>query len=101
MLYFVRTKSKIALWIYLAISVIGFVGLGLFEGGWNHTLKLLGYWRIGSPEVDIRTIRPDGDINLWFYEITGVLTFVVTLVASYYNYKFWLGLKDCSAQSSQ
>lgn len=89
MLIFLRTNSKIALWGYLTIAVVGFIGLGLYEGGWNHSLKILGYLRIGSPEVDITNILPLNNIDLWFYEITGVLTFVIALVATYYNYKFW------------
>jgi len=64
MFIFLRTNSKIALWGYLTIAVVGFIGLGLYEGGWNHSLKILGYLRIGSPEVDITNILPLNNIDL-------------------------------------
>lgn len=88
MLVFVRTGSRIALFGYLAIAAFGFLGLGLYEGFWNHTAKLIGHLRLDGPTTDIALVLPSGDVNLWFHEITGVMTFVVTMVASYFALLF-------------
>lgn len=90
MLVFLRTASKVAFYIYIAISILGFFFLGLFEGGWNHTAKLIAYLRIDSPATRINEILPANDLNLWFYEGTGVATFIVTMIASWYSLRFFL-----------
>ena len=90
MLCFLRTGSQIALWAYAAIAISGFVFLGLYEGGWNHTLKVLGYLRIDSPTTHIGLILPRDNVHLWFYELTGIATFLCALVASWFSLRFYI-----------
>ena len=89
MLVFLRTGSVLALRTYLTIAALGFLFLGLYEGGWNHTVKVIAYLRLDGPHADIATILPPDDPHLWFYEASGVLTLVVTLAATRYTWRFW------------
>ncbi len=89
MYFFLKTKSKIALWIYCGIAAAGFFILGLYEGGWNHSAKLIAYLRLDNSCTDIRAILPANNPDLWFYEITGVLTFISSMVASRYTWLFY------------
>jgi len=88
MFFYVRNRSRIALWVYLAIALAGFVGLGLYEGGWNHTLGLLAHMRIDSPATQLNLLLPANDPHRWFYELSGVATFLLAMLASYYSWAF-------------
>ena len=94
MYFYLKNESKVALFIYMLIAVSGFVFLGLYEGGWNHTGKLLAYLRIDSPYTQIGDILPKNNGHLWFYEITGVLTFVIAMIAFWYSARFYLGVRN-------
>ena len=83
MVLYLRRRSRIALLIYFAIVLAGFVGLGLYEGLWNHTLKVLAHLRLDTPGAEIGLILPPDDPHKWFYEVTGVLTFVVAAAAAW------------------
>ena len=85
---YLRNGNRVAFWLYIAIAILGFIALGLFEGGWNHTAKIIAYLRVDSLRNEIDTILPTDNIHLWFYEVTGVLTFVVAMLASYYTFLF-------------
>jgi len=89
MFYYLRKDSQRALLVYLFIAVLGFVFLGVFEGGWNHTGKLIAYLRIDSVSTQIGDILPRDNIHLWFYELTGVLTFICAMIASWYSWQFY------------
>lgn len=89
MFVFLKNNNKIAFWIYIIIAVLGFIFLGLFEGGWNHTAKLIAYLRIDSLFPQIGDILPKDNWHYWFYELSGVLTFMVTMIASYYTLRFF------------
>ena len=89
MILYLRNGNRTALWFYLLLAASGFIFLGLYEGGWNHTARLIAYLRVDSPETNIETLLPAGNLHLWFYEITGVLTLIVTLLATYYTWLFY------------
>lgn len=93
MYFYLRNNSRLALMIYIAIAALGFIFLGLYEGGWNHTAKVIGYLRINSPSMPIDEILPRDNIHFWFYELTGVLTFICAMVASWYSLRFYLATK--------
>jgi hypothetical protein len=88
---YVRRGNRIAFGIYLTIVFAGFVGLGLYEGFWNHTAKIIGHLRLDIPGAELSLILPPDDPHRWFYEITGVATLVVAMLASWYTVRFAMG----------
>jgi hypothetical protein len=83
-------KKRVLLILYVAISVIVFgLGIGLFEGLYNHILKNIFFfggmsfskWRglFPAPAYEV----PDNFI----FESTGILQFFVALVPAYYLLK--------------
>lgn len=88
MFWILRSRSKIAIGFYSLIALAGFVGLGLYEGLWNHTVGLIAYIRIDSPSTRISLLLPSDNPHYWFYEATGVLTFIVSMLATFYTLKF-------------
>ena len=85
MILYLRRGSRVALGIYLAIVAAGFVGLGLYEGLWNHTLKVLSHLRLDVPGTEIGRVLPPDDPHLWFYEATGLLTLVFATSAAWFT----------------
>ena len=88
MFWILHNRSKLAIGFYSLIAFAGFVGLGLYEGLWNHTIGLIAYLRIDSPETQISLLLPADNIHYLFYEATGVLTFLIAMLASFYTYQF-------------
>lgn len=88
MYWILHNRSTLALWLYCAIAFLGFIGLGVYEGFWNHTIGLIAYLRIDSPSTQISLLLPADNLHYWFYEATGVLTFFITMLASFYTVKF-------------
>lgn len=96
---YVRHRKLLALWIYFGIAALGFVFLGLYEGGWNHTVKLLAFLRIDSADTNLTTLFPADNFHLWFYEITGTLTLLVALTATYYTFRLFRELNQRNTSS--
>ena len=83
----------LALWSFSATNGIIFAWFGFIDGFLDHVLKALG--------LNHTTVLPGGEADvvttvysLWspeagnlFYEGTGVLTFLGSVVALYYNYR--------------
>lgn len=90
MVLFLRDGHRWALRVYLVIALLGFLGLGLYEGGWNHTAKLVGHLRLDGACADVRSILPAGDPHAWFHEITGIATFALSMAASCFTLRFAL-----------
>ena len=90
---FLRDGNRWALRVYLAIAVLGFLGLGLYEGGWNHTAKLVAHLRLDGPCTDVRSVLPADDPHAWFHELTGVATFAVSMAASFFTLRFAVALE--------
>ena len=72
----------------LVDALIPVLGIGFFEGGYNHVLKNALYFSGASPPLLARLFPPpvyelpnDG-----LFEATGILQFVVGLVAGYRLY---------------
>jgi hypothetical protein len=70
--------GKAALWSILLLTLaLPVVGIGLFEGGYNHLLKVTLYYGHASPELMARLFPPP-TYELpkdAFFETTGVLQF--------------------------
>lgn len=100
MLWFKRTENKIALWAYGVLNAFVILGLGFLDGFLDHTVlfsKSLAYNILlplhgGDPKVvkQIFSLLPPAPVDA-FFESTGVLTFIVSLFALYFGYKFIKG----------
>jgi len=69
--------------------IVPVAGIGFFEGGYNHLLKNMLYFGGASAQVMTRLFPPPtyelpGD---WLFESTGIVQFVVGVVAAYRLYR--------------
>ena len=102
MLWFKRSGNKAALWAYGLLNAFVIVGLGFVDGFLDHTVlfsKTLAYNILlplhgGDPKAVERvfSLLPPASMDV-FYESTGILTFIVSLFAAYYGYKFVQGIR--------
>ena len=67
-------------------AVIGIAVPGFYHGGWSHLVKVLAHLRINSPSTEIVDLFPAQNMDLWFYEVTGLLEFMFALFCSYFVY---------------
>jgi len=93
LLWFHRTGNRIALWVYALLTGLVVVWFGIIDGFLDHVLKAVG--------LANTTFLPGGDAevvptvySLWspqasvfFYEGTGVLTFLASVFAAYFAYQ--------------
>ena len=82
------TVLLLALTLVLAVALIG-----VFEGGYNHAVKLLLYFG-GAPPDTMRRLFPPPTYEMpsdVFFEVTGVLQFLAALVAARAGLALWRG----------
>jgi hypothetical protein len=92
--WFTRSGNK---WIRVAYAGLAgyiIIAFGFIDGFLDHVMKALGFQNMtflpGGDAVVVKTV-----MSLWspeasnlFYEGTGVLTFVASIVAAYFLYRF-------------
>ena len=94
MRWFMQTGNKGALWAYGLLTALIVIWFGIIDGFLDHVMKALGFQNTtflpGSEAKVVKTV-----FSLWspeagnfFYEWTGILTFIVGVFAVYYYYKF-------------
>jgi hypothetical protein len=92
--WFMHTGNKGALWAYGLLTSLIVVWFGIIDGFLDHVMKALGFQNTtflpGGEAKVVKTV-----FSLWspeagnfFYEWTGILTFIVGVFAVYYCYKF-------------
>jgi hypothetical protein len=76
--------------------MVPFLGFGVFEGIYNHSLKVVLYFAHVSPTLMARLFPPPTYEmpNNAFFEITGVLQVIPGLMTGYYLYQFVRGLQN-------
>ncbi len=81
--------GTIAFWVFSLVTlIVPVVVIGLFEGGYNHAAKDLLYFGGASSEV-MQALFPPPAYELpddFFFEVTGLLQFVLAVVAGYFLY---------------
>lgn len=79
-----------------ATFLVPFLGFGVFEGIYNHVLKVVLYFAHVSPTLMTRLFPPPTYEmpNNAFFEITGVLQVIPGLMTGYYLYQFVRGLQN-------
>jgi hypothetical protein len=86
-----------ALWVFIVVTfLVPFLGFGVFEGGYNHLLKVVLYFAHVSRTLTVRLFPPPTYEmpNNAFFEITGVLQVVPGLTTGYYLYQFVRGIQN-------
>ena len=85
---YVRAGNRIALGVYGLMSHLWVLIIGLWEGGYNHVIKNIVYFSGASVE-HMRELYPadlyDALPNNFFFELTGILTFVFGMIAGWYT----------------
>lgn len=71
-------KNRVCLWLFLLIALLAIVLLGFYHGGLHHLIKLLMSLRV---EGGIGALLPWDNLHFWFYEITGVLEFCMSIAS--------------------
>ncbi|NJD22619.1 MAG: hypothetical protein FIA82_08125 [Melioribacter sp.] len=87
---FRNTRKRVFLWIYGILGIWLVIGLGLVDGLFNHTMKLLSlqvHALLALHGGGTKAVEKAFEGNL-IYQGTGVLTFVAGMFAAYYGYKF-------------
>lgn len=87
---FRNTGKRVFLWIYEILNMWLVIGLGLVDGLFNHTIKLLSsqvHALLALHGGGTKAVEKTFEGNL-IYQSTGVLTFVASMFAAYYGYKF-------------
>jgi len=87
-----RSRKSLWLYCYLLITTVLFgIGIGLFEGLYNHVLKNLLYFG-GMNKTAWRSLFPAPAYELpenFVFEITGIFQFVVGAVQIYSQYQLF------------
>ena len=84
-----RMRNKIFLVFYGLLNAWVIIGYGLFNGFWNHAFKVfLNYLHNGHLPPFLAKLFMTPKIGSSFFEGVGMLTFVMSMFAVYYGYKF-------------
>lgn len=83
-----RTGNKVFLVFYGFLNAWVIIGFGLFDGFWNHAIKVfLQYLHNGYLPPFLAKLFLTPQIRSSFFEGVGVLTFVMSMFAAYHGYK--------------
>ncbi|HET6363917.1 MAG TPA: hypothetical protein VFG02_02610 [Nitrospirota bacterium] len=84
-----RTNKKVFLVLYGLFNAGVVIGFGLLNGFWNHACKVfLYYLHSNALPPFLAKLFTTPHIGSYYAEGAGVLTFVVSMFAAYYGYKF-------------
>ena len=83
MLWFRKTRSRIAFAGYVALSLWIALGFGLMKGLWKTTLRLF----LGSYLASVSTEFPKPVLGTPAFELSGVLMFIGGLFVLYFGYR--------------
>lgn len=84
-----RTRNKVSHVFYVLLNTLVIIGFGLFNGFWNHAFKVFLYYLHNEylPPI-LAKLFMTPQIGSFFFEGVGILTFVMSVFAAYYGYKF-------------
>ncbi|MBI5099546.1 MAG: hypothetical protein HZB30_09950 [Nitrospirae bacterium] len=86
---YLRTRNKVFLVFYGLLNAWVIIGFGLFNGFWNHVLKaFLNYLHNGHLPSFLAKLFMTPEIGSSYFEGVGMLTFIMSMCAAYYGYKF-------------
>jgi hypothetical protein len=86
---FARKPSKSLIWSYGIFVALMIIGFGIQDGLWNHAIKNIVFFSNNSDRNLMAKSFPFfPPVGSTFHEVTGILAFVATVFAIYFNYKF-------------
>jgi hypothetical protein len=83
--------GSVASWTFMTVTFfVPLLGFGVFEGVYNHALKVALYFAHTSPVLMARLFPPSTYEmpNDAFFEVTGVMQVIPGVVTGYYLYRF-------------
>lgn len=84
-----RTRNKVFLVLYGLLNAWVIIGFGLFNGLWNHAVKLfLVFLHNGYMPPFLAKLFLTPQTGSLVFEGVGILTFVMSISAACYGYKF-------------
>jgi len=87
--YFRKNGQQAFVVVFLIIVVVCILIPGVFHGGWHHAVKLIIAFGTSDYENSIEQLLPGDNLHLWFYEISGVIEFIVALVCAYFTIAYF------------
>ena len=99
MWWFRQKRSNVARWFYGGFALLMILGFGIADGFWNHTVKMIIFFLRGSERANMVGL-PFPSVGSTFHEVTGVLTFVATLFAAYFSYRFMANTRNVQGKSN-
>jgi hypothetical protein len=94
-----RTLSRALLVVYLLFNAWIIIGFGVINGFWNHAFKVfLIYLHGGYLPPLLAGLFKDTGLGSFFMESLATLTFVASIVASYFCYKLIARIPDNTSQ---
>ena len=83
-----RNKNKVLFWFYAVLNAWIIIGFGLINGFWNHTFKIgLTFLHNNSLPPAMASMFADPKIGSLLFEGAGIMTFIASLVATYYIFQ--------------
>lgn len=83
-----RAKNKMIFVLYALLNAWVIIGLGIINGFWNHAFKtFLNYLHGGYLPPFLAGLFIDPKIGSFLLEGAGILTFVASMIATYYILK--------------
>lgn len=94
------TPGRILRALFLGIALFGAIAwIGVFEGGYNHALKVLAH-KSGAPDALLHRLYPPGiyePVEDWFFETTDVAQLVLAVWAIR-NVRRFMRVSDAAAR---
>lgn len=83
-----RNKNTIIFIFYALLNAWVIIGFGIINGFWNHTFKVfLNYLHNGYLPPFLAGLFSDPKVGSLLFEGTGIATFVMSMVATYYIFQ--------------
>jgi hypothetical protein len=83
------SRSSFLFWLYWLITFIAFIGIGLFEGIYNHLLKDILFYAGVDHAILLQMFPPPAYEmpNEFFFEFTGVLQAFIFIPLAFYFFR--------------
>lgn len=87
-MFYRRAKNKMIFILYAFLNAWVIIGFGIINGFWNHAFKVfLNYLHNGYLPPFLARLFSDPEVGSSLLEGSGVLTFVASMVATYYIFQ--------------
>lgn len=81
-------KKKVFIVIFLVIVSLAVLIPGIYHGGFNHFAKFINAIWMPQSTNTLRELLPENQPHQWFYEITGIAEFFLSMFCFYCMYAY-------------